>query len=240
MAQPTYNIIICKHEPASMQELAAASTILIPFVENLAHDLGDYMVGNWVLERKDSGDFISSLIDGRLFDQARKLAQLPADYKKAFILEGQLSYKILKIRHLTQEHINGAINSLLLDYGIPMFRTSSKNKTIALLEKLVDREKNPFDILTVIRHKGIGKMTLDQKAAFVIQGFDGLGKVKAEELLKETKTLWNALCSMHCSGVIGEIDAEFENGGIIYSKILKGKTLKKIAQLLDHSYGSDS
>ena len=40
-------------------------------------DVGDYVVSDrTAIERKSAGDFIRSIIDGRLFDQCRRLSEV--------------------------------------------------------------------------------------------------------------------------------------------------------------------
>ena len=51
-------------------------------MENL--DIGDYIIGDYIIERKNILDFINSILDGRLYTQLEKLK----DKNSILILEG--------------------------------------------------------------------------------------------------------------------------------------------------------
>jgi DNA excision repair protein ERCC-4 len=66
------------------EELGKLSGVLVR-IERLA--VGDYNIdGSVLIERKTATDFAQSLIDGRLFSQAKQMADSPL--RTAYILEG--------------------------------------------------------------------------------------------------------------------------------------------------------
>ena len=80
-------------------------------------DVCDYVVSDRCgIERKSASDFLSSLKDGRLFNQARDMAEV---YEKPIlILEGRMSQALRRSR-MRPASIYGALASLTLDQGCP-------------------------------------------------------------------------------------------------------------------------
>jgi len=91
---------------------------------------GDYLIeGKAVLERKQVPDFLGSLFDGRLFAQAKRLADAPV---RAFlILEGPASEWTQ--RHITREAVQGAMLTLSVVFGIPVLRSQDEEETARLI-----------------------------------------------------------------------------------------------------------
>ncbi|MCA9610580.1 MAG: hypothetical protein KC619_33520 [Myxococcales bacterium] len=93
--------------------------------------LGDYLVDDRVLvERKTFGDFVASILRGRMFDQAARLARarLPA----VVLLEGAPP------RHprLGRAQIQGAIVTLTFVFDLPLLRSRGPDETVWLLRAL--------------------------------------------------------------------------------------------------------
>ena len=58
------------------------------YVQMRTLDVGDYVVGQYAVERKTVRDFLSSLYSGRLYDQAQRIAQ---SYRNSLlIVEGDI------------------------------------------------------------------------------------------------------------------------------------------------------
>lgn len=84
-------------------------------------DVCDFVVSDRVgVERKDASDFLGSMKDGRLFNQARDMAEI---YEKpVIILEGSMK-KALKRSRMRPSSIYGAMSSIALDYGVNIIPT---------------------------------------------------------------------------------------------------------------------
>ena len=59
--------------------------------ENL--EIGDYIIGDLIIERKTSKDFIASVFDGRIFQQANKITSFTN--KAILLIEGNLNKEVL-------------------------------------------------------------------------------------------------------------------------------------------------
>lgn len=88
--------------------------------------VGDYRLDDALLfERKTLGDLAMSIKDGRLFDQALRLAN--ADLPAALILEG--SGRDLASSGMRTESIQGALITVSLFIGLPLLRTRNAEQT---------------------------------------------------------------------------------------------------------------
>ncbi len=99
-------------------------------VETQRLDLGDYSVEHAILfERKSAMDFGRSLIDGRLFAQASRLAG--AHTRPAMILQGTpAEWRDTGIR---RDALQGALITLMLVFDLPVFRANDSLEAARLL-----------------------------------------------------------------------------------------------------------
>ena len=106
--------------------------------------IGDYIVApETVVERKSIKDLVSSVFDGRLFDQCNRLKehfQFPV-----ILMEGNVD----EINEITENPLifYGAVSSIALDFKIPVIATPSADHTAKLLVSMCSRKeisKGPF------------------------------------------------------------------------------------------------
>jgi ERCC4-type nuclease len=144
-------------------------------------DVCDYVVSNRCgVERKSVSDFLSSLKDGRLFSQAKDMAEV---YEKPIlILEGRMSQAIRRSR-MRPASIYGALASLTLDNGVSIIPTEDPDTTSLLLHRLAYREQakdeRPVQLRSIDR-----SMPLHQQQVFLLSGLPQIGVTLAEELLR--------------------------------------------------------
>jgi len=91
---------------------------------------GDYIVEEGaIFERKTASDFAASLLDQRLFSQAKRLADQPL--RAAFIIEGSTDdWSRLGIR---REALQGALITLALIFDLAVFRSLNPKETSQIL-----------------------------------------------------------------------------------------------------------
>ena len=113
-------------------------------IEMKTLQIGDYIVApETVVERKSIKDLISSVFDGRLFDQCNRLKehfQFPI-----ILMEGNVD----EIIEITENPLvfYGAVSSVALDFKIPIIATPSADHTAKLLISMCSRKdipKGPF------------------------------------------------------------------------------------------------
>ncbi|HDD33614.1 MAG TPA: hypothetical protein ENG30_00525 [Thermofilaceae archaeon] len=103
--------------------------------ENL--DVGDYVIGNTIgIERKTCNDFLSSIVDKRLFEQARYLSQTFS--KPIFVVEGDFE-KALSYRGFKPPHVYGAL-AALMSMGVHVLRTLTSTETARIIYYMYRRE----------------------------------------------------------------------------------------------------
>jgi ERCC4-type nuclease len=177
---PKTNIIIDTREKQSL--------IAAELLEKEAHiafeklDIGDYIIGDTIIERKTFSDFISSMINKRLQEQ---LVNLKKYDKHLLIIEG-FNYEHT-IPNIHKNAIKGMLLSIALDFKIPILFTENEKDTASILiltAKKYEHIKNPRSI----RHSKEQKTSLEQKQ-FILEGFPGIGPTIAKELLKKHDSL---------------------------------------------------
>ena len=102
--------------------------------------IGDYIVApETIVERKSIRDLVSSVFDGRLFDQCNRLKE---HYQFPIILmEGNVD----EINEITENPLifYGAVSTIALDFKIPIIPTPSADHTAKLLVSLCSRKETP-------------------------------------------------------------------------------------------------
>ena len=102
--------------------------------------IGDYIVApETVIERKSTHDLVSSIFDGRLFDQCNRLKehfQFPI-----ILVEGNLD----EIDKITENPLifYGALSTIALDFKIPVIPTPNAAHTAKLLVCMCSRKESP-------------------------------------------------------------------------------------------------
>ncbi|MCW4014428.1 MAG: hypothetical protein NWF07_15775 [Candidatus Bathyarchaeota archaeon] len=153
-------------------------------------DVCDFVVSDRVgVERKDASDFLGSMKDGRLFNQARDMAEV---YEKpVIILEGSMK-KALKRSHMKPSSIYGAMSSIALDYGVNIIPTDDPDSTAVLLHRLCYREQAKEE--RTIQLRSINRsLPLHQQQVFLLSGLPQIGTTLAEDLLNTFETPYDVL-----------------------------------------------
>jgi ERCC4-type nuclease len=148
-------------------------------------DAGDYVAGRFIFERKSVADFVNSIIDGRLFDQAVRLKD--TGLKPVVIVEGDL-WGELRFRKISPNAVLGAQLALYgMDIGVVY--TEDKAQTGALLCLAAKRE-----VKSGVRTPS-AKKKIDIKSLQIalLASLPGVGPKRAEELLRKYGTPLNAL-----------------------------------------------
>ncbi len=121
-----------REQSSTIVSLLKQEDILVDLV-NL--DVGDFRIGDRVLiERKTHSDFEDSLLDGRLFGQASRLAS--ASPHPLLLVEGTARGQ----RFVHPHALTGALAVLAIDFGLPVISTSSDHETANFLMVVAQRE----------------------------------------------------------------------------------------------------
>ena len=149
--------------------------------------VGDYQVSDEVvIERKTAKDFVDSIIDKRLFKQARSLME---EFKRPLIiLEGDDLYGGM----INPNAIRGSITSIALDFGISIIPTRNPQDTAAMIKRIAIREQTGEKTQIQIRTDK-KPVNLWEQQLFIIESLPNIGPVNAKNLLKHFGTVANVI-----------------------------------------------
>ena len=145
--------------------------------------VADYQVSEEVaIERKTAKDFVDSIVDKRLFKQARAMME---EFKKpVMILEGDDFYT----GFINPNAIRGSIASIALDFGISIIPTRNSEDTAAMIKRIAIREqkgeKRSIQIRTERKPENLWEQQL-----FIIESLPGIGPTHARSLLEHFGTV---------------------------------------------------
>ena len=189
--------------------------------------IGDYIVGpETVVERKSIQDLISSVFDGRLFDQCSRLKE---HFQNPILLvEGNVD----EIESITENPLvfYGALSTIAIDFKIPIIPTPNASHTAKLLVSLCSKKesiKGPF-LKKIKKSNNIQKQQLS-----VLCSLPGIGEKIAIRILEKYGSPFIALSatSKELGKIpgLGETRAKKIKGMLEnkskYKKISKQKTL---------------
>lgn len=167
-------------------------------------EVGDYaLTGDILIERKTVNDFISSILDGRLFDQALNLSK--ASNNPTFIIEGDIKNGLIYF-----ENVNafwGALASLTYDFKQTVFFTNSPEDTATLITVIAKRKKGKEEDIWVKPKRK--KATLNELQMLVLTSLPGVGPKTAKRLLKTLGSLREVFnAEPNVLSTVGRIPAE--------------------------------
>ncbi len=149
-------------------------------------EIGDYLIGNTIIERKTFSDFISSMISKRLLEQ---LVQMQKYKSKILILEGKDFEQLDKMStKLNPNSIRGMILSISIEFNTGIIFTKDSEETAKYLVLLAKRQlKNPQESSFHLKKPDSKK----EKLEYILESFPNIGPKNARILLKKFKTLKN-------------------------------------------------
>jgi Fanconi anemia group M protein len=178
---------------------------------------GDYQVSNDVaIERKTAKDFVDSIVDKRLYKQARTLQE---EFKKPImILEGDDFYG----GFLSPDAIRGALASIAIDFGISIIPTRNPEDTAAMIKRIAIREQSgkstPIQIRTEKK-----PVNLWEQQLFIIESLPNVGPVTAKKLLKKFGTVQEVITGTE--NQLQEVDGIGKKTAENIKKVLNSKYL---------------
>ena len=180
-------------------------------------DVGDYVIGNRVIERKTARDFMTSLFSGRLFDQARRLSE--AYELPIMVVEGGIQEAIYGLS--TPKVFWGALASLSLKFGVRIFYTADTLQTSDLISVFAKQTLFRERKLPLVVKKPRIETVADAQLS-IVENLPGIGPKLADRLLRRFGTLRRIFTASPIELSITE-------------KVGKAKA-RKITELLDAKY----
>jgi len=145
-------------------------------VNEMNLEVADYICSDKIcVERKTHDDFINSIIDGRLFSQAKDLSE---NFEKpVLIVEGYSN------RNINENALKGAIASLISDFNITLLNTRNHYdtaKTIFWIAKKEQQEsKNDVSFKVGKKPKDLKRLQEE-----IVSGIPGVSNIISKRLLE--------------------------------------------------------
>ncbi len=138
--------------------------------------VGDFVVSKRVgVEKKKSGDFESSVMDGRLFGQAKELVE---NFERPLMVVVGREFERLETKA-----IRGALIALMIDYRLPVYGARDEEGFAEFVYQLAFREQlQPAKELRLRFDKKAFPLHFYQQ--FIVEGLPLVGPVTAKNLLK--------------------------------------------------------
>lgn len=149
--------------------------------------VGDYVVGDVVIERKTKSDFISSIINKRLLEQLNNLKQFE---KRLLIIEDD-SHCHERTINIHPNAVRGMLLSVALDFSTPLIFTSGFEETVDFLEILNKKYENGKKEFSLKMKRKARNMKEQQQ--IILESFPGIGPNLARQLLKDNKKIKNII-----------------------------------------------
>lgn len=183
--KPSIQILADYREKGSEVLKALYKEQVVLTLERLAS--ADYVLSGRVgVELKTVQDFVTSIIDGRLLEQAKNLKK---NFEKPLlIIEG--SDDIYSVRKMHPNSIRGMLATLIVGFGIPVIQTKNSAETASLLYFMAKREQE-LDKQGISAHADRKPMTKKELQEYIVAAFPGIGSKLAKPILKSFKSIKN-------------------------------------------------
>jgi DNA excision repair protein ERCC-4 len=197
-------------------------------VEMKTLQIGDYIVApETVVERKSIRDLLSSIFDGRLFDQCSRLKENFAF--PVILMEGNVD----EIEEIAENPLifYGALSTVVLDFKIPIIPTPNATHTAKLLLSMCSRKDSPKGpYLKKIRKSN----DLEKQQISSLCSLPGIGEKFAIRMLEKFGSPINVLNAS--SAELAKVEGLGESRSKKIKKILESesKLLKKNNQKTLH------
>ena len=148
-------------------------------------DIADIVISEDVaIERKEGSDFVSSIMDNRLFEQCLRLKETYTT--PILILEG-LNDNVFENTGMKISSIYGALAYISYKLGISVIPTRNLEDTAIEIERIAYREQIK-DGAFILSRKAPKGMSTEERRTFIVEGFVDIGPKKAKSLIEKYKT----------------------------------------------------
>ena len=144
-------------------------------------EIGDYLIGNVAVERKTVADLKSSIINKRIFSQ---LLEIKKFEKGILIIEGEIE-ELYDNNVLHENAVRGFLLSVGINYSVPVIFSSDERETALFISILSRKKENEEISLRPSRNF----KTKKEQLQFILEGFYGIGPVKARALIEKFGSL---------------------------------------------------
>lgn len=179
--------IIIDHREHKLKKLFDQKKDIIQY-ESKQLDIADVIVSDEVaIERKEGFDFVSSIMDNRLFEQLLRLKETYAN--PILILEG-LNDEVFENTGMKISSIYGALSFVSYKLGISVIPTRNLEDTAIVIERIAYREQIKDD-MPLLSRRAPKEMSKKDRRSFIIEGLIDIGPKKAIALIEKFRTPYN-------------------------------------------------
>lgn len=142
---------------------------------------GDFIIGEeHVIERKSGPDLVASIKDGRLFNELSRMKQT---YEHPILLiENEKAAYSSPFFRMRVSSISGAISSVVLKFGVPIWKTKNMGATVDWLIYAAGKIQDGSEAPEFTRNRPrLG--TLREKQLHFLQGFPNVRGILSQRLL---------------------------------------------------------
>ncbi|MFX1365478.1 MAG: ERCC4 domain-containing protein [Promethearchaeota archaeon] len=151
-------------------------------------DIADIVISNEVaIERKEGFDFVSSIMDNRLFEQ---LLRLKDTYENPILILEGLNNEVFENTGMKISSIYGALSFISYKIGISVIPTRNLEDTAIAIERIAYREQVK-DSMPIFSRRAPKQMSKKERRSFIIEGLVDIGAKKAKTLIEKFKTPYN-------------------------------------------------
>ncbi len=148
-------------------------------------DIADIVISSEVaIERKEGFDFVSSIMDNRLFEQ---LMRLKDTYKYPILILEGLNDHVFENTGMKISSIYGALSFLSYKLGISVIPTRNLEDTAIVIERIAYREQVK-DNMPLMSRKAPKELSKKERRTFIVEGLIDIGPKKAKTLIDKYKT----------------------------------------------------
>ena len=148
-------------------------------------DIADIVISSEVaIERKEGFDFVSSIMDNRLFEQ---LLRLKDTYQYPILILESLNDEVFENTGMKISSIYGALAFISYKLGISVIPTRNLEDTAIVIERIAYREQVK-DSMPIFSRKAPKAMSKKERRSFIIEGLADIGAKKASTLIDKFKT----------------------------------------------------
>ena len=153
--------------------------------ENKQLDIADAVVSDEVaIERKEGFDFVTSIMDNRLFEQIMRLQET---YNTPILILEGLNDNVFENVGMKISSIYGALAFISYKLGIAVIPTRNLEDTAIVIERVAYREQIK-DGAIILARKAPKGMSIEERRTFIIEGLVDIGPKKAKALIDVYKT----------------------------------------------------
>jgi len=184
MSQNSIPHVIIDHREHKLKQLLDKKQDKITY-ESQQLDIADIIVSEEVaIERKEGFDFVSSIVDNRLFEQ---LIRLKDTYPTPILILEGLNDNVFENTGMKIASIYGALAYIAYKMEIAIIPTRNLEDTAIVIERVAYREQIR-DGATILSRRAPKAMSTKERRKFIIEGLVDLGPKKADLLIEEFKT----------------------------------------------------